>query len=137
MIPCQSIISSERRNAMRKTVAQIMEGIDGVLRAKLVAPNTVEYWKKDEYDTPERIIRFHHTDILTFHPSGNVTVRMRGFDTASTRCRINEFGESVGISCYKKRGSTMIGWGGSESYAPMYCSITIGPCKEPEDMPER
>lgn len=45
-----------------------------------------------EYTTPDgrRIIRFHHTNVVTFHPNGDVTLDSGGHQSNTTKKRFNE-----------------------------------------------
>lgn len=68
-----------------RTKAEIMEGID-CDKSKLIANNTVEYWQGEK-----RVIRLHLTDIITFHPNKDITLNSGGWQTVTTKARMNEF----------------------------------------------
>jgi hypothetical protein len=70
---------------MRETKAQIMEGVEGI-RPRIIDSNTVEYMDTEG----ARIIRFHHTNIIIFHPNGDVRLDSGGWKTPVTKDRMNE-----------------------------------------------
>lgn len=70
----------------RRTKTEIMDGVD-CIESKIVANNTVEYRKEDGI----RVIRLHLTDIVTFNPDGSVTLNSDGWQTVTTKARMNEF----------------------------------------------
>jgi len=55
---------------------------------KRLANNTVEITDPDG----TRRIRLHRTDILTFRPDGSIVVDTGGWDTQTTRDRLNTYG---------------------------------------------
>ncbi len=57
------------------------------VRSRFVARNTVEWFESDG----TRHIRLHDTDILTFHPGGSISIYTGGFNTHTTRDRLNRF----------------------------------------------
>ena len=61
---------------------------------KKLAGNTLLYRYGQLY-----IIRFHQTDILTFFADGSVIVRNGGYQTTTTKARINEY---LGLGIYQK-----------------------------------
>lgn len=71
---------------MKQTKKEIMDGIDNI-KARVIAPNTVEYSKSDG----TRVIRFHNTDILIFTVSGTITINSGGWYTLTTKARLNFF----------------------------------------------
>lgn len=70
----------------RRTKAEILDGAQAV-ESRFVARNTVE-WKDAD---GARHIRLHRTDILTFHPDGSIRINTGGWNTITTRDRINAF----------------------------------------------
>jgi hypothetical protein len=55
-------------------------------------------------DKGDVAVKYHYTDIITFHPDYSITVRTGGWDTATTRSRLNDllqdhavYGEGGGI----------------------------------------
>lgn len=46
-------------------------------------------------------IRYHSTDILTFHPDGRVVFNTGGWRTSTTKQRLNRFGPQ-GVSIYQR-----------------------------------
>ena len=75
------------------TKREIMANIDGGINAHIVKNNTIEYWKEDG----SRVIRLHHTDILTFNPDNTITFNTDGWETISTKSRMNEYQNKVNI----------------------------------------
>ncbi len=57
------------------------------VKSHFVARNTVEWFAADG----TRHVRLHDTDILTFHPDGSISVYTGGFNTITTRERLNRF----------------------------------------------
>ena len=55
--------------------------------ARLAARNTLDYTTAEGV----RVIRLHSTDILTIHPSGAFIVNTGGWNTTTTRARLNSF----------------------------------------------
>ena len=72
---------------MKQTKKGIMNGIEDVAKSRVVAPNTVEYFKRDG----TRVIRLHNTDILIFTPDGKITLNSSGWYTQTTKSRLNTF----------------------------------------------
>ena len=72
------------------TKASIMNGVDCV-SSKVVANNTVEYRRENG----DRVIRFQHADILTFHADGAVTATTGGWKRKVTKDRLNQFLDSA------------------------------------------
>lgn len=73
---------------MRETKAEILSEIEGeYLKAKKVANNTY----KVEYKDGRIAIRFHHTDVVTWMPNGDVILNSGEYQTHTTKERINSF----------------------------------------------
>jgi hypothetical protein len=71
----------------KETKAEMMQGVAAV-RSKLVANNTVEYFRENG----ERVIRLHQTDVVTFSPDGRtVTLNTGSWKTLTTKDRINQY----------------------------------------------
>jgi hypothetical protein len=71
--------------------------------AKLIGHSTLEYTRTDGV----RVIRFHRTDVAFHNPDGSVTVTTGGFETVTTKRRINE--NLPHGSIYSERG-TLFFW---------------------------
>ena len=109
----------------RETKAAIMAGIDHV-KAKRIANNTVEYVRANG----ERIIRLHHTDIVTFAAKNrSVTLNSGGWKTVTTKDRINTYLENVNVFLFSHKGVWYVragnGWS-VEDAVPFYDGIRIG-----------
>jgi hypothetical protein len=76
---------------MRRTKKEIMAGIQDVERSRLIANNTVEYCRVDG----SRVIRLHLTDIITYHYSGCIILNSGGWQTVTTKERLNRYGFRV------------------------------------------
>lgn len=81
----------------RQTVAQIMEGVKGATEVKKVANNTVRY----RNSVGNIVIRLHNTDIITYHPAGNISLNSGGWRTPTTKSRMND-----ALHALKMRGIT-------------------------------
>lgn len=101
---------------------------DKAAKSRLVARNTVE-WTDSE---GVRRIRLHDTDILTFLPRGGFTVNTGGWNTSTTRARINEF-LPAGFRVYTERGQPWLyigdsnPWHGEGRRVPFRQRVTVGP----------
>jgi hypothetical protein len=78
---------------MVKVMATYKE-LDGKLQGRCresrkVANNT--YLKRDHYKLKDIAVHLHSTDILIFHPNGDIWINTGGWDTPTTRDRINMF----------------------------------------------
>ena len=71
---------------MRRTKAEIMAGVECV-SSKIIDHNTVESMRING----DRVIRLHLTDIITFKPSGDIRLDSRGWQTVTTKERMNKF----------------------------------------------
>jgi hypothetical protein len=81
---------------MKESMRAIMQGIEAD-SVKIIASNTVEYFKGSM-----RVIRYHHTDILTFS-ADSLRLDSGGWKTITTKDRINKF-LPVGYSLVSDRG---------------------------------
>ena len=68
------------------TKTEIMSGVE-CANSKLIGNNTVEYSRENG----DKVIRFHKTDILTFHKNGSTTINTDGWHTRTIKDRINSF----------------------------------------------
>lgn len=75
--------------SMYRTKSDILSCFDNndIEHTERIKNNTYKVWLKDG----TVIIRLHHTDIITMHPNGNVTLSSGGWETLTTKSRINEF----------------------------------------------
>jgi hypothetical protein len=92
---------------------------DGIefTNARMIGHSTLEYTRTDGV----RVIRFHRTDVAFHNPDGSVTVTTGGFETTTTKRRINEnlpYG-----SVYSERG-TLFFWSGGKR-CPFVDGMTI------------
>jgi hypothetical protein len=71
----------------RRTKSEIMAGVD-CIESKIIANNTVEYVRENG----DRVIRLHLTDIVTFKANGSVVYDSGGWQTVTTKERMNRFG---------------------------------------------
>lgn len=76
-----------------------MEGIIHwyeIVHSKVIAVNTIEYVTKDGV----RRVRYHDTDVVSFFPEkhgGRIYLNSNGFNTVTTRSRINAALQKAGI----------------------------------------
>ncbi len=73
----------------RRTKADIMAGIEGVINSKIVDHNTIRYQLETE-EGVTTVYRLHDTDILTYWPDGSVTLNTDGWTTPTTKDRMNK-----------------------------------------------
>lgn len=69
----------------RRTKGEIMAGVDSV-ESRFVDHNTVMYHRENG----ERVIRLHLTDIVTYQPNGDIVLNTGGWNTITTKDRINK-----------------------------------------------
>lgn len=111
----------------RRNKGELLAGAPAV-KSRLVARNTVE-WTDSE---GVRRIRLHDTDILTFPPRGGFTIETGGWNTHTTRDRLNDF-LPAGFRVYTERGQLWLyigdsnPWHGEGRRVPFRERITIGP----------
>lgn len=72
---------------MKRTKADIMQNIKGVIKSKIVANNTIRYTDEngDEH------IRLHDTNIISFMKDGRIILNSGGWRTMTTKERISDF----------------------------------------------
>ena len=71
---------------MRKTKSEIMDGVESI-KSRLIDNNMVEYIRADG----SKVIRLHLTDIITFNPDGSCTLNSGGWQTVTTKDRMNKY----------------------------------------------
>lgn len=79
-----------------------------VKKSRLIARSTL----KLSYEDGSEAIRYHDTDVVTFHPNGNIELDSGGFRTATTKNRINEY---TNLSLYQEAGIWYVGMRGNEA----------------------
>lgn len=73
---------------MKESKAKILSGVYKEYHtAKFIDNNTLEIFYKDG----SKAIRYHHTDIITWHPNGDITLNSNGWETPSTKKRMNKY----------------------------------------------
>jgi len=55
-------------------------------------------------DDGDVAVKYHYTDIVTFHPDYSITVRTGGWDTSTTRGRLNDLLSDHGVYCENGNG---------------------------------
>lgn len=103
---------------MKETKVQIMAGIEGVKSSKIIGANTVEYVRENG----DRVIRLHHTDIVTFKPNSDIVLNSGGWKTPTTKDRMNSASPKINV---QQRNSVWF-LGGGDDY-PFADGITIHP----------
>lgn len=72
----------------RESMRQIMSDADSnAIKPRIVANNTIEY----HMPNGEKRIRLHHTDIIYFLPNGDIRLNTGGWQTVTTKDRLNGF----------------------------------------------
>jgi len=91
----------------RRTKREIMSGVDCV-ESRIVDHNTVEYTR----DNGDRVIRLHLTNIVTYRANGTVELNTGGWNTVTTRDRINKQIETFGWRMYSEKNEPYLskGW---------------------------
>ena len=77
----------ERRLPTRTTKAQSLCGLRDVVNSRKIGNNTFEI----TYENGDRAIRLHYTDVVTTHPDGSYTLDSGGWDTVTTKQRMNQY----------------------------------------------
>lgn len=93
----------------RRTKRDIMDGVD-CTESKLIDHSTVEYLRVDG----TRVVRLHKTDIVTVRTDGTVVLNSGGWNTVTTRDRINDQLEKhcPGWRMWSEKNQPYLGWGG-------------------------
>lgn len=68
----------------RKTKREFLTELGAMEKPKMIGHNTLEY-----YQGNERRVRFHETDIITYHNDGTISLNTGGWYTPTTKARIN------------------------------------------------
>lgn len=79
------------RKSARKTLAQMMAGVDHTGKPTRIANNTVRYTRANG----DVVVRLHLTDIITRHKNGTITLNSGGFRTLLVKDRIRRFSPAV------------------------------------------
>lgn len=90
--------------AIRETKDSVLAGLTGVVGSKKLEHNTYEV----TFANGDRAVRFHKTNIVTFHPDGSVTLNSGGFHTQTTSERIRRHAKSFAL--YSDRGVWYVGF---------------------------
>lgn len=101
---------------MRETKSEIMANAGGYMNARIVAPNTVEYFRTNG----DKVIRLHQTDIMVVSPRGKITLHAGGWQTVTTRERLNRY-LPAGFSISQVKGIWYL------NSTPYRDGMTIGP----------
>jgi hypothetical protein len=94
--------------SFRKTVKQIMDGVENVFNVKKVDHNTVRYTTTEG----DVVYRLHRTDILTICKNGTVVLNTGGWRTLTTKDRLQKF-LPAGIRVFSEKGVWMVSIGNS------------------------
>jgi len=89
----------------RRTKSEIMANVE-CIKSSIIANNTVEYHRK----SGERVIRLHLTDIITFKPDGSIVLDSGGWQTVTTKERMNRAPE---IQVYQEKSVWYVAWHGA------------------------
>lgn len=90
-----------------ETKASIMKDVDmdDVVKSKLTSCNTVEFITK----SGTRVVRYHQTNIVMFHPDGTVRLDNGGWFTRITKQKMNEVLVKPFLGIYQEGGSWKYG----------------------------
>lgn len=84
----------------------VIEKLNG-RESKKVMHNTYLQWRTEESSTGERgravALKYHNTDVITWHADGRIVVDVDGWQTPTTKLRLNEF-LPAGFRAYSDRG---------------------------------
>ena len=75
-------------SSRRTTKADSLRDVRGVKSAKKIGNNTFEVIYKDGC----RAIRLHRTDVVTYRPDGACILNSDGWQTSTTKDRMNKYG---------------------------------------------
>ncbi|MCX5884332.1 MAG: hypothetical protein NT096_00205 [Proteobacteria bacterium] len=95
---------------------------------KPIANNT---WLILDTNSNDIAVRLHHTDILTFKPDGSIILDTGGWETVTTKARMNEYLDRPRIG--SERGVWMISSGGIDYFYEN--GMTIKPDGTIDDQP--
>jgi hypothetical protein len=90
----------------RKTMSQLTSGISPITRPKKIDNNTIMYTDQDNW----LCYRLHNTDVVK-RKGNTVIINTGGWDTLTTRDRINKYAAPVRV--WRERGVTYAGDGKS------------------------
>lgn len=88
----------------QRTKADILLGVETeIVKSRIYARSTVEYW------TPDRAkhLRYHDTNVVTIKKNGDITLDSGGWQTRTTKDRINNY-QGV-VSVYSDKGMWKVG----------------------------
>ena len=107
----------------RKTKTELLDGLRtvNIVSSCMPRPNTLDY--VDVFNV--RRIRLHKTDILTFDSRGGFVVNTGGWNTLTTRDRINHF-LPCGYSVYTHNGQIHLSTP-TRGVVPFGESVQVGP----------
>ena len=93
----------------RESKREIMAGIE-CERSKIVANNTVMYHRKDGTS----VYRLHQTDIMEMHPNGDVLLNSGGWQTVTTKDRMNNLSTRTQFKIWQKSRVWHVSVGGQD-----------------------
>lgn len=65
----------------------LLEGVENVTASKIIGCNTL----KVLYSDGRQAVRYHHTDVITFFPNGDIQLNSGGWRTVTTKLRFNSY----------------------------------------------
>jgi hypothetical protein len=81
------------------SMKESLRNLKGVESARKLENNTYEVTYKDGC----RAIRLHRTDIVTFRPDGKFAINSGGWQTRTTKHRINKYCRTIQVWASKKK----------------------------------
>jgi hypothetical protein len=85
----------------RKNKSQVLDGVKGIVSSKLIARNTVQYTTEDG----ATVVRLHRTDIFRRNSNGDIILDTGGWNTGTTRDRMNDALRPYGASVHTHKGA--------------------------------
>jgi len=108
---------------VKRTVSEMRAALpSGATYVCRPANNTIEHRNA----AGARVIRLHNTDILTFPPRGGFAINTGGFNTRTTRDRLNAF-LPAGYRVHTEKGILHLSSPGARPVVPFLETIVVGP----------
>lgn len=109
---------------MRETMRELMQGVEHVGKVRKIDHNTVEYVAPNGNVT----IRLHHTDVAVRNKDGSLTLNTGGWQTITTKSRLNSLLRQVNAYLYQSKGQWYISKVGADSTVPYFDGICVPQC---------
>lgn len=114
--------------AIRETKETVLAGLTNVVSSKKLEHNTYEV----NFENGDRAVRFHKTNIVTFHPDGSFTLNSGGFHTQTTGDRLRRYAKNVRLMSDRgvwyvsfRKDTKDYQWPPKEKFTAFYDGITF------------